>query len=164
MKVAIYPGTFDPLTKGHLDLIERASKLFNKLIVLVGENSAKKPLFNVAERVKMIEDSIKHLKNVKVDSNSELTVVYAKKHNVNILVRGVRAFADFEYELQMALMNRKLDENIETVFLMPKNEYSYLNSSLIKGIADFDADVKEFVPPAVIKMLKQKRKKKQEKI
>ncbi|HQO10242.1 MAG TPA: pantetheine-phosphate adenylyltransferase [Clostridiales bacterium] len=160
MKVAIYPGTFDPLTNGHLDLIERASKLFNKLIVLVGENSAKKPLFNVDERVKMIENSIKHLKNVKVDSNSELTVEYAKKHNVNILVRGVRAFADFEYELQMALMNRKLDENIETVFLMPKNEYSYLNSSLIKGIADFDADIKEFVPPAVIKMLKQKRKKK----
>jgi pantetheine-phosphate adenylyltransferase len=160
MKVAIYPGTFDPLTNGHLDLIERASKLFNKLIVLVGENSAKKPLFNVEERVKMIEDSIKQLKNVTVDSNSGLTVEYAKKHNVNILVRGVRAFADFEYELQMALMNRKLDENIETVFLMPKNEYSYLNSSLIKGISVFDADIKEFVPPAVIKMLKQKRKKK----
>jgi len=160
MKIAIYPGTFDPLTHGHLDLIERASKLFSKLIVVVGENTAKKPLFDVKERVYMIEQSIKHLKNVTVDSNSELTVEYAKKHNVNILVRGVRAFADFEYELQMALMNRKLDENIETVFLMPKNEYSYLNSSLIKGIADFDADVKEFVPPVVIKMFKKKRKKK----
>ncbi|HAQ61464.1 TPA: pantetheine-phosphate adenylyltransferase [Candidatus Delongbacteria bacterium] len=160
MKVAIYPGTFDPLTHGHLDLIERASKLFSKLIVVVGENTAKKPLFNVKERVYMIEQSIKHLKNVTVDSNSELTVEYAKKHNVNILVRGVRAFADFEYELQMALMNRKLDENIETVFLMPKNEYSYLNSSLIKGIADFDADIKNFVPPVVIKMFKKKRKEK----
>jgi len=160
MKVAIYPGTFDPLTKGHLDLIERASKLFNRLIVLVGENTAKKPLFDVKERVYMIEQSIKHLNNVTVDSNSELTVEYAKKHNVNILVRGVRAFADFEYELQMALMNRKLDENIETVFLMPKNEYSYLNSSLIKGIADFDADIKNFVPPIVIKMFKKKRKEK----
>ena len=157
MKTAIYPGTFDPLTNGHLDLIERASKLFARLIVLVGENTAKKPLFNVDERIKMIKDSIKHLKNVTVDSNSELTVEYARKHNVNILVRGVRAFADFEYELQMALMNRKLDENIETVFLMPKNEYSYLNSSLIKGIADFDADIKDFVPPAVIKMLKKKK-------
>lgn len=158
MKTAIYPGTFDPLTNGHLDLIERASKLFGKLIVLVGENTAKKPLFDVKERIFMIEESIKHLKNVSVDSNSELTVEYARKHNVNILVRGVRAFADFEYELQMALMNRKLDENIETVFLMPKNEYSYLNSSLIKGISDFDADIKDFVPPAVIKMLKKKRK------
>ncbi|MDY0016280.1 MAG: pantetheine-phosphate adenylyltransferase [Candidatus Delongbacteria bacterium] len=157
MKTAIYPGTFDPLTNGHLDLIERASKLFARLIVLVGENTAKKPLFNVDERIKMIKDSIKHLKNVTVDSNSELTVEYARKHNVNILVRGVRAFADFEYELQMALMNRKLDEKIETVFLMPKNEYSYLNSSLIKGIADFDADIKDFVPPAVIKMLKKKK-------
>ncbi len=157
MKTAIYPGTFDPLTNGHLDLIERASKLFARLIVLVGENTAKKPLFNVDERIKMIKDSIKHLKNVTVDSNSELTVEYARKHNVNILVRGVRAFADFEYELQMALMNRKLDENIETVFLMPKNEYSYLNSSLIKGIADFDADIKDFVPPAVIRMIKKKK-------
>lgn len=157
MKTAIYPGTFDPLTNGHLDLIERASKIFARLIVLVGENTAKKPLFNVDERIKMIKDSIKHLKNVTVDSNSELTVEYARKHNVNILVRGVRAFADFEYELQMALMNRKLDEKIETVFLMPKNEYSYLNSSLIKGIADFDADIKDFVPPAVIKMLKKKK-------
>lgn len=158
MKTAIYPGTFDPLTNGHLDLIERASKLFGKLIVLVGENTAKRPLFDVKERIFMIEESIKHLQNVRVDSNSELTVEYARKHNVNILVRGVRAFADFEYELQMALMNRKLDENIETVFLMPKNEYSYLNSSLIKGISDFDADIKDFVPPAVIKMLKKKRK------
>ncbi|HXK49681.1 MAG TPA: pantetheine-phosphate adenylyltransferase [Clostridiales bacterium] len=157
MKTAIYPGTFDPLTNGHLDLIERASKLFDNLIVLVGENTAKRPLFDVKERIFMIEQSINHLKNVSVDSNSELTVEYARKHNVNILVRGVRAFADFEYELQMALMNRKLDENIETVFLMPKNEYSYLNSSLIKGIADFDAEIKDFVPPAVIKMLKKKK-------
>jgi pantetheine-phosphate adenylyltransferase len=158
VKTAIYPGTFDPITNGHLDLIERASRLFSKLIVLVGENTSKKPLFDVKERVLMIKESIKHLKNVEVDSNSELTVGYARKHNVKILVRGVRAFSDFEYELQMALMNRKLDEDIETVFLMPKNEYSYLNSSLIKGISDFDADIKDFVPPVVIKMLKKKRK------
>lgn len=163
MKIAIYPGTFDPLTNGHLDLIERASKLFDNLIVLVGENTAKRPLFDVKERVFMIKESIKHLKNVTVDSNAELTVEYAKKHNVKILVRGVRAFADFEYELQMALMNRKLDESVETVFLMPKNEYSYLNSSLIKGIADFDANIKAFVPPVVIKMFKEKREKKENK-
>jgi len=157
MKTAIYPGTFDPLTNGHLDLIERASKLFGKLIVLVGENRSKKPLFDVNERMMMIKESIKHLKNVEVDSNSELTVEYARKHNVNILVRGVRAFADFEYELQMAIMNRKLDDKIETVFLMPKNEYSYLNSSLVKGVADFDGQIKDFVPEIVVEMLKKKK-------
>ena len=156
MKTAIYPGTFDPLTNGHLDLIERASKLFNKLIILVGENKSKKPFFDVNERIYMIEHSIKHLSNVTVDSNDDLTVEYARKHNVKILVRGVRAFADFEYELQMAIMNRKLDGNIETVFLMPKNEYSYLNSSLIKGLSEFDANVAEFVPEVVVKMLKTK--------
>ncbi|MFO7811197.1 MAG: pantetheine-phosphate adenylyltransferase [Candidatus Delongbacteria bacterium] len=158
MKIAIYPGTFDPITNGHLDLIERASKLFSKLIVVVGENTYKKPLFDVNERMYMIKNAIGHLKNVSVDSNAGLTVEYARKHKVNILVRGVRAFADFEYELQMALTNRKLDGNIETVFLMPKNEYSYLNSSLIKGISDFDAKIDDFVPPVVRDMLKKKNK------
>lgn len=156
MKTAIYPGTFDPITFGHLDLIERAAKMFGKLIVLVGENSHKKPLFDVDERIEMIVESVKHLKNVTVDSNSELTVDYAKKHKVNILVRGVRAFADFEYELQMAIMNRRLDEEIETVFLMPKNEYSFINSSIIKGIANFNADIKNFVPPIVVERFKKK--------
>lgn len=159
MKTAIYPGTFDPITFGHLDLIERASKMFGKLIVLVGENSHKKPMFDVNERIEMIVKSVEHLKNVTVDSNSELTVEYAKKHNVNILVRGVRAFADFEYELQMAIMNRRLDEEIETIFLMPKNEYSFINSSIIKGIANFNADIKNFVPPIVVDRLKKKFKK-----
>ncbi|MBN2790224.1 MAG: pantetheine-phosphate adenylyltransferase [Candidatus Delongbacteria bacterium] len=156
MKTAIYPGTFDPITNGHLDLIERASRMFGKLVVLVGENSHKKPLFDVDERIEMITESVKHLSNVTVDSNSELTVEYAKKHDINILVRGVRAFADFEYELQMAIMNRRLDEKIETVFLMPKNEYSFINSSIIKGIANFNADIKNFVPHIVVERLKKK--------
>ena len=159
MKTAIYPGTFDPITLGHYDLIERASKLFGKLIVLVGENSHKQPLFDVNERIEMIKESVKHLPNVSVDSNSELTVSYAKEHNVKILVRGVRAFADFEYELQMAIMNRRLDDEIETVFLMPKNEYSFINSSMIKGIANFNADIENFVPPVVVERLKNKFKK-----
>jgi pantetheine-phosphate adenylyltransferase len=147
MKTAIYPGTFDPITNGHLDLIERAAKMFGKLVVLVGENSHKKPLFNVKERIEMIIESVKHLTNVTVDSNSELTVEYAKRHDINILVRGVRAFADFEYELQMAIMNRRLDEEIETVFLMPKNEYSFINSSIIKGIANFNAEIRTLYHP-----------------
>lgn len=160
MKIAIYPGTFDPLTLGHHDLIVRASKLFDKLIVLVGENSAKHPLFSAQERVEMIRESITDLTNVDVDSNSGLTVEYAKQHGANILVRGVRAFADFEYELQMALMNRQLDSEIETVFLMPKNEYSYINSSLIKGVSFFGAEVEKFVPPNVAVKLKEKLGKK----
>lgn len=156
MKIAIYPGTFDPITLGHYDLIVRASKLFDKLIVLVGENSAKHPLFSVQERVDLIKESILDLTNVEVVSNSGLTVEYARQRGAKILVRGVRAFSDFEYELQMALMNRQLAGEIETVFLMPKNEYSYINSSLIKGVSSFGVDMEKFVPRNVAIKLKEK--------
>ncbi|MBN1969946.1 MAG: pantetheine-phosphate adenylyltransferase [Candidatus Delongbacteria bacterium] len=156
MKIAVYPGSFDPITMGHYDLIERASKLFDKVYVLVGKNNSKSPLFTLEERLEMIKVTTEHIKNVEVDCNSKLTVEYAKEVGATILIRGVRAFADFEYELQMALMNRRLDENIETVFLMPKNEYSFINSSLIKGVAQFGGNIAQFVPPQVEEMIKNK--------
>lgn len=157
MKIAIYPGTFDPLTMGHLDLIKRAAKLFDKVIVLVSVNASKKSIFEPEERVDLIKEAVKDIENTEVDYNEGLTVKYAEKHGVNILVRGVRAFSDFEYELQMALMNRKLNNEIETVFLMPKNEYSYISSTIVKGITDFGGNITEFVPPNVKKALNEKK-------
>ncbi len=158
-KTVVYPGTFDPLTKGHLDLILRAASLFDKLIVVVGENTGKKPLFSCKERIEMIEEIIENhkLKNVEVDLNHKLTVEYAKEKGAMVLIRGVRAFSDFEYELQMASMNRSLAAEVETVFLMPKNEYSYINSSLIKSLAHFNlGEVEKFVPKSVFKRLEKK--------
>lgn len=156
MKTAIYAGAFDPITKGHLDIVERASRLFDKLIVVVGLNVSKTPLFSAYERVEMIKEATAHLKNIEVDSNSKLTVEYAKEKGAQVLVRGVRAFQDFEYELQMAIMNRRLDPEIETVFLMPKNEYSFITSSLIKGVSKFKGDITEYVPENVARRLYEK--------
>lgn len=156
MKIAVYPGTFDPITMGHYDLIERAAKLFDKLIVVVGDNTAKNPLFTAKERVKMIKEAVINIENVEVDSTSGLMVDYANLKKASALVRGVRAFSDFEYELQMALMNRRLNPEIETIFLMPKNEYSFINSSLIKGVSEFDTDISPFVPKNVAIELKKK--------
>lgn len=156
LRTAIYAGTFDPITLGHLDLIERASKLFDNLIVLVGVNAGKSPMFSVDERKDMISNSITHILNVKVDTFDGLIVKYAKKYNAKVLLRGVRAFQDFEYELQMALINRRLDGDIETVFLMPKNEYSFLSSTLIKGISGYDCDMEEYVPKYVALKIKEK--------
>jgi pantetheine-phosphate adenylyltransferase len=146
MKVAIYPGTFDPITNGHIDVAARASKLFDKVIVCVAVNTQKVPLFTGEERVKLIQDSMKGLPNIEVEEFDGLLVDYAKKKHANVIVRGLRAVSDFEYEFQMALTNRKLCSEIDTVFLMPHEKYTYLNSSIVREIAKFGGDVSQFVP------------------
>jgi pantetheine-phosphate adenylyltransferase len=156
--IAIYPGSFDPVTNGHLDIIERASEIFSSVIVAVARNSTKRPLFTVKERLEMITDSVKRIENVRVDSFEGLLVSYAKKMNATVAVRGLRAVSDFEFEFQMALTNRKLDGNLTTVFLMPHERYTYLSSSLVREIASLGGDVSGFVPPFVLKKLKKKIK------
>jgi pantetheine-phosphate adenylyltransferase len=155
-KIAIYPGTFDPITNGHADVIERAAKLFDKVVVLIALNSKKKNLFTVEERVEMARYSVKHISNAVVDFHQGLTVDYARQKEAIALIRGVRAISDFEYEFQIALMNRKLDEDVTTVFLMPHEKYTYLNSSIIRELAGLYQDVSEFVSPFVVAKLKEK--------
>jgi pantetheine-phosphate adenylyltransferase len=153
---AIYPGTFDPLTLGHLDLIERAAQIFDRVTVAVVVNSRKKTAFTPEERVAMVEASVKHLKNVKVEAFDGLLVSYAREKGIHVLLRGLRAFSDFEYEFQMALTNRKLAPDIETVFLMPKETYSYINSSTVREVVERGGDSSGFVPPAVQRFIKRK--------
>src|SRR3989304_4324686 len=160
MKIAIYPGTFDPITNGHLDILERALKLFDKVIITVAKNPTKQPLFDQEERRSMIRSAVKRYKNVEVDMFDGLLVEYARKKKATSLVRGLRAISDFEYELQMALMNRKLDSTLETVFLMPNEKYTYLNSSIIRQIARLGGDVSGFVPAVALKALIRKLQKK----
>jgi pantetheine-phosphate adenylyltransferase len=155
MRTAIYPGTFDPITNGHIDIIERALKLFDKVIITVARNSAKDPLFSEEERLALIKDAVRHLKGVEVDSFDGLLVDYARKKKATAFVRGLRAISDFEYELQMALMNRKLNEDLVTVFLMPHEKYTYLNSSIVREIARHEGNVKDFVPPNVLRKLQE---------
>jgi pantetheine-phosphate adenylyltransferase len=156
MRIAIYPGTFDPITYGHLDVIARAADIFDKVIVAVAENSSKRPLFTERERVEMIRAVVKKHRNVSVESFRGLLVSYAKRRKATAIVRGLRAVSDFEYEFQMALTNRKLARGITTVFLMPHEEYTYLNSSIVREIALFGGDVSMFVPPQVRRMLARK--------
>jgi len=156
MKRAVYPGTFDPITNGHLDLIKRALNLFDELIVAIAENPTKEPFFSKQERLKMVQSSVKNLRRVKVLPFSGLLADLTKKLNAVAIVRGVRAVSDFDYEFQLALMNRKIAPKVETVFLMPNEKYSYLNSTLIKDIARWNGDTNKFVPPSVVKMLKKK--------
>ncbi|MDD8019406.1 MAG: pantetheine-phosphate adenylyltransferase [Bacteroidota bacterium] len=160
MKIALYPGTFDPITKGHLDIIERASHLFDKVIVTVAVNSSKTPMFTTEERMELIRSAVKEikLKNVSVDAFSGLLVNFARKKKASALIRGLRAVSDFEYEFQMALMNRKQAPTITTVFLMPHEKYTYLNSSIIREVSRLGGDVKDLVPTAVQKLLDQKLK------
>lgn len=146
---AIYPGTFDPLTLGHMDLIERASHIFDQVIVAVVVNSRKKTVFTADERMAMTRASVKNLRNVKVDAFDGLLVDYARARNIHVLVRGLRAFSDFEYEFQMALTNRKLAPEIETLFLMPKEEFSYISSSTVREIVERGGDIGRFVPAPV---------------
>jgi pantetheine-phosphate adenylyltransferase len=154
--VAIYPGSFDPLTNGHLDLIERSSKLFGQVVAAILTNLDKQPLFTVRERVDMLESVTADLPNVTVDTFSGLLVDYAVRKNAQVIVRGIRAFSDYEYELQMALMNRKLEPKVETVFLMPGESYSYVSSRLVKEIVHHGGSVKDLVPPAVEERLRRK--------
>ena len=155
---AIYPGTFDPVTFGHIDVIKRASKIFEKVCVAVAKDTQKRTLFTLEERVGLLKEAVKNIKNVEVESFSGLVIAYAKTKKVNILIRGLRAFSDFEYEFQMALTNRRLDETIETVFLMPSEGSSFTSSTLLKEAASLGANVSSFVPDFVAKRLKEKLK------
>ena len=150
MKIAIYPGSFDPVTLGHLDIIERAAKIVDELIVAVLMNGSKSPLFSVDERVDMLKEVTKHIKNVKIMSFSGLLVAFARESNASILIRVLRAITDFEYELQMAQTNHILNDKIDTVFLTSNLEYSYLSSSTVKEVASFGGDSSKFVREYVI--------------
>jgi pantetheine-phosphate adenylyltransferase len=160
MRTAIYPGSFDPLTNGHLDVIERATKLFDKVIVAVAQNEGKKPLFGLKERVSLVSRAIKDMPTVEVDSFDNLLVDYVESRGARAIVRGLRAVSDFEFEFQLALMNRKLNERIETIFMMPKGSYTFLSSRIVKEIARLGGDVSSFVPAHVEKALKVKLRRK----
>jgi pantetheine-phosphate adenylyltransferase len=155
-RLAIYPGTFDPITNGHLDIIQRAVNLFDRVIVGVTTNPAKTPLFSAAERVEMIQNSVSNMASVEVEHFDGLLMDYAKKKEANVVVRGLRAITDFEFEFQMALVNRRLAEHIVTVFLMPNEKYTYLNSTIVKEVAKFGGDVSSFVSKDVDERLREK--------
>jgi len=154
MKHCIYPGTFDPVTYGHLDVLERAAKLFQRVTVAVAISSTKNALFSPAERVELVRTNLAHLPNVDVLSFEGLLVEFARQQKAHAIIRGLRALSDFEFEFNMALMNRHLEPNVETLFVMPKEAYSYTSSTLVKQIAKLGGDVTKFVPPNVAAALK----------
>ena len=153
MRTALYPGTFDPVTLGHVDLVQRGLRLFDRLVVGVAESTGKKPLFPAKRRVQMFKRAVADLENVEVLPFRSLTIQLARKHGACAIIRGLRAVSDFDYEFQLAWMNRKLDSSVETVFLCPNENYSYVNSSLVKEIARLGGDIGEFVPDFVKKAL-----------
>jgi pantetheine-phosphate adenylyltransferase len=154
--IAVFPGTFDPITNGHLDILERALHISDRLILAVAKNPKKGPLFTLEERLDMVKLVVKDIANVEVQPFDGLTVDFARQVGATILIRGLRAISDFEYEFQMALANRKLAPEVDTVFLMPSQKYSYLNSTLVREIATSGGDVSCFVPPLVVERLKKK--------
>jgi len=154
--IAIYPGSYDPVTNGHLDLIERAHKVFDRLVVGVLRNLEKQPLFSLDERVEMLRAVTRKWDNVEVEVFDGLLVEYARRRNARVILRGIRAVSDYEYELQMALMNRKLEPELETVFMLPAEAYSYLSSSLVKEIARLGGPIHDLVPPLVEERLRAK--------
>lgn len=151
---AIYPGSFDPITSGHLDVIKRASQIFSELIVAVAGNEAKNPLFSTEERMEMIEKAVEGVPGIKVRSLNGLLVDFARQENVFVVIRGLRAISDFEFEFQMALMNRRLEPRLETIFLTPQEEYTFLSSRIVKEVAKLGGDVTPFVPAHVAERLK----------
>jgi pantetheine-phosphate adenylyltransferase len=153
MKTAIYPGSFDPITKGHLDILKNASEIFDKVIIAVAHNGEKKGFLTVDERVKLIKESIKEFDNVEVDSFEGLTIEYAKKHGAEVLIRGLRAVSDFEYEMQLSQTNSALCSDIKTVFLTTKPKYNFISSSTIKEILNNGGDISKFVPECVFEYL-----------
>ncbi len=155
-RIALYPGTFDPITNGHIDVIERASQLFDKIYVVIAINSKKQTLFTEQERLEMAMESLLYLNNVEVLTHKGLIVDFAKDKGAVALIRGIRAVSDFEYEFQIALMNRKLQPQVDTVFMLPNENYTYLNSSIVRELGRLKQDVSEFVPPVVAEKLSQK--------
>jgi pantetheine-phosphate adenylyltransferase len=159
MKRAIYPGSFDPVTNGHLDVVERARKLFDEVIVAVAVNDEKSPLFTLRERLDFLQQTLGKIDNVRITHFTGLLVDFAREQEASAVIRGLRAISDFEFEFQMALMNRKLEAAVETIFLMPKEEYTYLSSRIVKEIARLGGDVSKFVAAPVAKALAAKLKK-----
>ncbi len=153
MNIVVYPGTFDPITNGHTDLVERASKMFDKIILAVAESPKKSPLLPLEQRVKLAQECLAHLDNIEVVGFNNLLATFAKEHNANIFLRGIRAVSDFEFEFQLADMNRRLAPEVESVFLTPANHLSYISSTLIREISALKGDVSEFVNPIVVKAL-----------
>ncbi len=158
-RIAVYPGSFDPVTFGHLDIIDRAGRIFDKIIVSVFVHSAKKSMFTVPERVEMLKTVLKGRKNIEVDCFEGLLVDYVRRKKTDVVIRGLRAISDLEYEFQIAAINRTLYRDIETVFFMPRQRYTYLSSSVVRDIAHFGGDVEKLVPPHVARMIKNRRKK-----
>lgn len=158
-KIAIYPGSFDPVTKGHIDILERASKMFDKVIIAVLKNNDKKSLIPVEDRVNLIKEAIKEIKNTEVDSFDGLTVEYARKKGAKFLIRGLRAVSDFEYEMQLSQANMSIAPDIGTVFLITKPKYNFISSGIVKEIASYGEDISKFAPNCVVEYLKRNNKK-----
>lgn len=156
MSIAAYPGSFDPITNGHLDIVRRASRIFDKVIVTVFINIGKSPMFDIEERVEMVREATRDIPNVEVESSSGLLVDFCRRRGVNVILKGLRAVSDFDYEFQMAQMNKELEDTVETLFMMTSAEHGYLSSSIVKEIARFNGDVSRFVPPGVPERLKQR--------
>jgi pantetheine-phosphate adenylyltransferase len=159
-QIAIYPGTFDPITFGHIDVVDRAAQLFPHLIILVARNTSKQPLFSDQERIAMVREAFRGRKGIEVEGFDGLLVDYARRRKASVLIRGLRAVSDFEYEFQMALTNRKLSSKLETIFLVPREQYTYLNSTIVREICRLGGDVSDFVPANVRRRLEKRFSKK----